>query len=74
MEKFLGEKVKLQKFSTKSEFFSEIGGKCETGGKCVIATEGMDNPDQDIMDIIRTRQKNWTGHILRGNSLQREMI
>ena len=26
------------------------------------------------MDIIRTRQKNWIGHILRGNSLQREIM
>jgi len=26
------------------------------------------------MDIIRTRQKNWIGHILRGNSLQREIV
>ena len=26
------------------------------------------------MDIIRTRQKNWIGYILRGNSLQREIM
>ena len=26
------------------------------------------------MDIIRTRQRNWIGHILRGNSLQREIM
>jgi len=26
------------------------------------------------MNIIRTRQKNWIGHILRGNSLQRGLI
>ena len=26
------------------------------------------------MDIIRTRQKNWIGHILRSNSLQREIM
>jgi len=26
------------------------------------------------MDIIRTKQKNWIGHILRGNYLQREII
>jgi len=26
------------------------------------------------MDIIRTRQKNWTGHTLRYNFLQREMM
>jgi len=24
------------------------------------------------MDIIGTKQKNWIGHILRGNSLQKE--
>ena len=27
-----------------------------------------------LMDIIRTRQKNWIGHILRGNSLQRKIM
>src|SRR6218665_689271 len=27
-----------------------------------------------FMDIIRTRQKNWIGYILRGNSLQREIM
>jgi len=26
------------------------------------------------MDIIRTRQKNWLGHILRGDSLQRGIM
>ena len=26
------------------------------------------------MDVIRTRQKNWIGHVLRGNSLQREIL
>jgi len=26
------------------------------------------------MDIIRTRQKNWIGHVLRGNSLQRDTM
>ena len=25
--------------------------------------------ERSLMDIIRTRQKNWIGHILRGNSL-----
>jgi len=25
---------------------------------------------RSLMDIIRTRQKDWIGHILRGNSLQ----
>src|SRR6218665_3962777 len=29
---------------------------------------------RSLMDIIRTRQKNWIGHILRGNSLQREIL
>jgi len=28
---------------------------------------------RSLMDI-RTRQKNWIGHILRGNSLQREIM
>src|SRR6218665_3321720 len=27
-----------------------------------------------LMDIIRTRQENWIGHILRDNSLEREII
>ena len=26
------------------------------------------------MDIIRTSQKNWKGHIMSGNSLQREIM
>ena len=26
------------------------------------------------MDIIRTRQKNWIGHILRGNSIHRKIL
>src|SRR6218665_1111516 len=29
---------------------------------------------RSLMDIIRTRQKNWIGYILRGNSLQREIM
>src|SRR6218665_1393317 len=29
---------------------------------------------RSLIDIIRTRQKNWIGHILRGNCLQREII
>jgi len=29
---------------------------------------------RSLMNIIRTRQKNWIGHILRGNSLQREIM
>ena len=29
---------------------------------------------RSLMDLIRTRQKNWIGHILRGNSLQREIM
>ena len=27
-----------------------------------------------LMGIIRTRQKNWIGHVLRGNSLQRDTM
>src|SRR6218665_134885 len=34
------EKVKLLKFFRKSETFSEIGGKSETGGKCIMVSEG----------------------------------
>jgi len=29
---------------------------------------------RSLLDIISTRQKNWVGHILRGNSLQREIM
>ena len=29
---------------------------------------------RSLMNIIRTRQKNWIGYILRGNSLQREIM
>ena|SRR6218665_1214845 len=29
---------------------------------------------RSLMDIIRTRQKNWIGHIIRGNSPQREIM
>jgi len=28
---------------------------------------------RSLMHIIRTRQKSWIGHILKGDSLQREM-
>jgi len=34
------EKVKLRKFSTESEKFLKIGGKSETGGKCIIVSGG----------------------------------
>ena len=29
---------------------------------------------RSLLDVSRTRQKNWIGHILRGNSLQREIM
>src|SRR6218665_1532459 len=29
---------------------------------------------RSLMDTIRTRQKNWIGHILRGNSVQRDIM
>ena len=29
---------------------------------------------RSFMDIIRTRQKNWIEHIMRGDSLQREIM
>jgi len=29
---------------------------------------------ESLMLIIRTRKKNWIGHILRGDSLQREIM
>ena len=37
-------KVKLRKFSSESENFSNIGGKSETEGKCIMVSEGMDAP------------------------------
>lgn len=30
--------------------------------------------ERSLMNTIRTRQKNWMGHILRGNSLQRDIV
>jgi len=29
---------------------------------------------RSLMEIIRTRQKNWIGHILRGDSMQKEIM
>ena len=39
------DKVKIVKKFRKSENFSEIGGKSETGGKCIMVSEGMDAPE-----------------------------
>src|SRR6218665_3906039 len=30
--------------------------------------------ERSLLTIIRTRQRNWMGHIMRGDSLQREII
>src|SRR6218665_3293591 len=30
--------------------------------------------ERSLLTIIRTRQRNWMGHIIRGDSLQREII
>ena len=38
------EKVKLRKFPTESENFSKTGGKSETGGKCIMVSEGDGRP------------------------------
>src|SRR6218665_3739953 len=38
------EKVKLRKFSSESENYSKIGGKSETGGKCIMVSEGNGRP------------------------------
>ena len=40
----MADKVKWRKFSVESEKKFGIGGKSETGGKCIIASEGMDAP------------------------------
>jgi len=45
--KILSEKVKLGRFSMKSKFFFGNRGKSETGGKCIIASEGMDAPAEE---------------------------
>jgi len=42
------EKVKLLKIFRNSENFSEIGGKSETGWKCIMAAGGMDAPGQNV--------------------------
>ena len=36
------EKVKFLEFSSEFEHFSKIGGKSETGGKCIMVSGGMD--------------------------------
>ena len=44
--KFCREKVKFLKFSRKSKNFSKIGGEnLKQGGKCIMASGGMDAPD-----------------------------
>src|SRR6218665_2894228 len=40
------------KFSRKSQNFSKIGGKSETGGKCIMASGGMDAPGGSSQAII----------------------
>ena len=30
--------------------------------------------ERSLLTIISTRQRNWMGHIMRGDSLQREII
>src|SRR6218665_2976792 len=45
IEKFFGKREKFLKFSTESGNFSKIGGKSETGGKCIMASGGMDAPE-----------------------------
>src|SRR3984885_10641832 len=32
------------------------------------------NEERSLMNTIRTRQKNWIGHVLRSNSLQRDIM
>jgi len=48
------EKVKLLKFSRKSEHFSEIGGKSETGGKNASWSQGGWTPLNGFMAITIT--------------------
>ena len=42
--KFFREKGKFVKFSRKSQNFSKIGGNLKQGGKCIMASGGMDAP------------------------------
>jgi len=42
--KFFREKGNFLTFSRKSKKNLKIGGKSETGGKCIMASEGMDAP------------------------------
>ena len=42
--KIFREKVRFLQFFRKSENVSEIGGNSETGGKCIMVSEGMDAP------------------------------
>ena len=43
-QEIVREKVKLLKIFRKSENFSEIGGKSETGGECIMVSGGLDAP------------------------------
>ena len=42
--KSFGKRSNWGNFPQSPKHFSEIGGKSDTGGKCVIASEGMDSP------------------------------
>jgi len=42
IEKFVGKRWNWEKFSRSPKKFSEIGGKSETGGECIIVSGGMD--------------------------------
>ena len=44
------EKVKFKNFSSKFENFSKMG-ESETGGKCIMVSEGMDAPE-NLTDIL----------------------
>ena len=43
-------------FKESEKCFSEIGGKSETGGKCIVASGGIDAPDVDsAFDLLLTQ-------------------
>ena len=56
-QKFVSEKVKSGKFPTDSEKFSEIGGNLKHGGKCIIASEGIDAPGRSHNFTVSPKNK-----------------
>src|SRR6218665_219781 len=48
------EKVTFIKFSSEPENFSKIGGKSETGGKCIMVSGGIDAPACTLFFLLHS--------------------